>query len=82
MGNPFKLSAIDSYIGGSSKGIRFTPEVTNPLRRTTESGGLEQRISAQNRELPPAYLDTATSGKTFTNGVGESEFGLMRPFLA
>jgi len=81
MGNPFKLSAIDSYIGGS-KGIRFTPEITSPLRRTTESGGLEQRIEAQNRELPPKNLSYETAGTTFTHGVGESNFGLMIPLLA
>ena len=42
----------------------------------------ETGISNINCELQPAYLNTASSGKTYTNGIGESEFGLMRPLLA
>ena len=57
---------------------------TNPpaVRKVNHNQELEQRVAAQNRDLSPKYLDTATSGSAFTHGVGAYNFGKMRPFLA
>lgn len=81
MSNPFKLSAIDSYLG-SSKSIRFNPEITSAPRRHAEIGGLTQRITAQNKELPPKQFDNEPKGSTYLNGRGYSEYGAFPPYLA
>lgn len=82
MGNPFKLSSIDSFLG-RSKGVQFTPQIKPEIKKATENGNLEQRIASQYRELPPKYLDTATSGEiTLNGGYGRSKFGAFPPYLA
>lgn len=44
--------------------------------------GAEAGVAAINHEVTPKYLDSAASGCTYTNGVGYSEFGGFKPYLA
>ena len=44
--------------------------------------GVESGIAAINTEVTPKYLDSAASGSTYTNGIGYSEFGGFKPYLA
>ena len=47
-----------------------------------EEGGTVSGVAGINGEVSPKYLDTATTGSTYTNGVGHSKFGAFRPYLA
>lgn len=48
----------------------------------TQQGGQHTGISNINGEVVPKYLETASSGSTHTNGLGHSNFGAFRPYLA
>lgn len=54
----------------------------NPVQRVVQQSPQEQGLAAINYEVTPKYLDTATSGRTYTNGLGESKFGAFKPYLA
>ena len=54
----------------------------NPTKRVVQQSPQVQGLAAINHEVTPRYLDTATAGKTFTNGIGESKFGAFKPYLA
>ena len=51
-------------------------------QRVVQQSPQEQGVAAINYEVTPKYLDTATSGRTYTNGRGESKFGAFKPYLA
>ncbi len=53
----------------------------NPFVPATQEGGGAAGVY-KNYEVTPTYLDTATSGSTYTNGVGHSNFGAFKPYLA
>lgn len=66
---------------GILAGTRGVGSVT-PTKSVVQQSPQVQGIAAINREVTPRYLDTATAGKTFTNGRGESKFGAFKPYLA
>ena len=74
MSNPFKLSAVDYFTGGS-RNIRFNPEITPRIQKAAEPGSLEQRVAAQNREVEPKNFVTEPKGSSFVNGRGFYNYG-------
>lgn len=56
--------------GGGVKRVNGNP--FTPTGGVDGGGGVQP--SYQNYELSPKYLDTATEGQIFTNGVGHADF--------
>lgn len=57
------------------------PVGVNPFAPSQE-GGTVSGVDSINGEVSPRYLDTATTGSTYTTGVGHSNFGAFKPYLA
>ena len=57
-------------------GVKRTEGNNNPFAPTVETS-----VGAIPTESM-AYLNTATSGSVYKNGLGHSDFGMMRPYLA
>ena len=72
--NNFMVKPVETVEARGALGINRTEEY--PF-----TGAVNGGINALSQESM-AYLNTASSGSVYKNGMGHSNFGLMRPYLA